>query len=82
MAGGAQAKMSTWFSKPNQRNAALFSAARDLQCGIREDAKCLDGIRDLTSFAFSESGICQNLGTGCGIGKENGIRDRDNRSSR
>ena len=39
--------------------------------GIQENAKFLNGIRDLTPF--SGSGICQNLGTGCGVGKENGM---------
>ena len=30
---------------------------------------------------YSGGGICQNLGTGCDIGKENGIRDGDDRRS-
>ena len=30
---------------------------------------------------YQGSGICQNLGTGCGVWKENGIRDRDVGSS-
>ena len=37
-----------------------------LLCGIRENAKSLNGIRDLT--ATREEGL-----TGCGIGKQNGI---------
>jgi len=47
----------------------------EIQCGIRENTKFVDGIRDLT--ATREAG----LGKGCGIGKDNVTGDRDNRST-
>ena len=36
-----------------------------IRCGIRENAKHLDGIRDLTTTR--EAGFTKYLGTGCGI---------------
>ena len=46
----------------------------EIQCGdVRENTKFVDGIRDL--IATREAII----GKGCGIGKENVTRDRDNR---
>ena len=45
---------------------------------IRENAKLLDGIRDLTA---AREGIRWNLSSVCGLGKENSIRGRDYRSS-
>ena len=65
----------------------------EIQCRIRENAKILEGIRDLTPtlvqfwegpelyYPYSGSVLRQNLGMGCGIGKENDIRDSDGRSS-
>ena len=65
----------------------------EIQCGIRENAKILEGIRDLTPtlvqfwegpelyYPYSGSVLRQNLGMGCGIGKENDIRDSDGRNS-
>ena len=48
---------------------------------IPENAKFLEGVRDLTTTR-SASGIPQNIRSGCGVGKENGIRDdKDDRSS-
>jgi len=76
------------------------------ESGIRENAKFLDGMRDLTatrlrsrrleimgvqkneareSRPFLLPSACyagyRNFGNGFGIGKENGIRDRDDRNS-
>ena len=39
---------------------------------IPENAKFLEGVRDLTTTR-SASGIPQNIRSGCGVGKENGI---------
>ena len=40
-----------------------------LLCGIRENEKSLNGIRDLT--ATREAGL-----TGCGIGKQNALHEK------
>ena len=37
----------------------------------------LNVLTDTGFYNFCGSRIRQNLGTGCGTGKENGIRDRD-----
>ena len=50
----------------------------EIQCGKEENAKCLDGIR---IWPLQRNGIRQNVDTGCSIGKESGIRDRDNWNS-
>ena len=37
----------------------------------------LDSILDFSDLCTGSTGIRRNLGAGCGIGKENGIEDRD-----
>ena len=37
-------------------------------------------LTDKGFYSFSGSGIRQNLGTGCGTGKENVIHDRDDKT--
>ena len=48
----------------------------EIRCGIRENAKLLAELK-----VKPGSGIRKNLGPECGVGKENVIRDRDDRSS-
>lgn len=57
------------------RNPAVRGITKYSAAMIRKNTKFVDGIRDL--IATREAG----LGKGCGIGKENVTRDRDNRST-
>lgn len=50
----------------------------DIQCGIRENAEFLDGIRELTTTR--ETGFAEILERDVVLGK-NGTQGRDNRSS-
>ena len=50
--------------------------------GIDQNYSAGFGKTQNTGFdRYSGGGIRENLGTGCGIGKENGIRDGNDRSS-
>ena len=50
-----------------RRDILSFRDLTQIQYGIPENAKFLDGIRDLTASR-------ENFGTRCGFWKENGIR--------